>query len=106
MKTITKSLSLEKFLIELSLVAEYFEWHCGDFNYIRAKHKNGRSYCPITAVALVNLGIHIRLNQWREAARLLGLNPGEASDIVTASDGCGGDRMELYKKIKESVYVN
>jgi hypothetical protein len=104
-------MDLDRFLDELKLSSEYFCWDdaCkwGQWPIqIRGVHKNGRRYCPITAVAFVTLGLDYTVEQWPNAAIALGVSDEIASDIMVAADGGIAEFSEydmLYELLLDTV---
>lgn len=73
-----KHLTLQAFLSELNLIAEYFQWEkpgqrqSRETCYVRG-YKSGMLFCPITAVAYVLKGVNFSQNKWGQAAKTINL---------------------------------
>jgi hypothetical protein len=102
-------MDLDRFLDELRLSSEYFTWDRPAWQWptqVRGLHKNGKTYCPLTAVCFVTLGLDYTVEKWPQAALALGVNDEIASDIMVAADGGVAQFAEydmLYELLLDSV---
>jgi hypothetical protein len=86
--TCPKAMRFETFMEDLRAAAEYFVWDDPQSGtmYVRGRHKNGKTYCPLTAVTYVTLGLDYRADAWVSAAFALGLPLAVAKEIAEAAD--------------------
>lgn len=104
-----RSMSLEKFLKDLSLFSEYFRWNKNFdmFIPIRGYHKTtGRYFCPITAMALMLSGNCYGSQHWKAIGKALGLSRIDSEDIAKAADGEYFDGYdEIRAKLTKAIGV-
>ncbi len=81
-----QKMTLEVFLRELRMVAEYFKWQnrCGRLRGFSINES--QIYCPLTAVSQALYGRQFSPGNWAEAAAVLGISPQLSTIISGAAD--------------------
>lgn len=92
----------QTFYRNLRKIAHQFNWKY-DYKDIRC-FKNGKDFCPITAVAKAKLNAIFRTSDFLEAGDALGLSNKDIYIIVGAADGDEDkEHLECRKTLIKSV---
>lgn len=92
----------EEFLAALASTQDW-AWGVDRTGDLRAM-RNGRLYCPLTAVAESRLRTYFRTSAYDDAAVALGVDDDLANDIVSAADGIFDDEAtQLRRQLEMAV---
>lgn len=83
----------KSFYRALKKIASQFKWNLNKRNELRGFDKEGRSYCPITAVYKIRTGRYRSSEYYNTAASVMGLPGREADKIAEGADGSPVQRI-------------